>query len=132
MSIFRFIRNIDTGKPIPVFGDGKQKRDFTYIDDIAEGTLKCLQPFGYEFFNLGNDHPSELMQVINLIEELLGKKAVIDWLERHPADVPATWADIEKSRRLLHWAPTVGIEEGIRNTVQWYREHREFLLTLKG
>ena len=132
MSIFRFIRNIDIGKPIPVFGDGRQKRDFTYIDDIAEGTLKCLQPFGYEFFNLGNDHPSELMQVINLIEEHLGKKAVIDWLERHPADVPATWADIEKSRRLLHWAPAVGIEEGIRNTVQWYREHREFLLTIKG
>ena len=132
MSIFRFIRNIDIGKPIPVFGDGRQKRDFTYIDDIAEGTLKCLQPFGYEFFNLGNDHPSELMQVISLIEEHLGKKAVIDWLERHPADVPATWADIEKSRRLLHWAPAVGIEEGIRNTVQWYREHREFLLTIKG
>ena len=132
MSIFRFIRNIDTGKPIPVFGDGKQKRDFTYIDDIAEGTLKCLQPFGYEFFNLGNDHPSELMQVINLIEGHLGKKAVIHWLERHPADVPATWADIEKSRRLLHWAPTVDIEEGIRNTVQWYRDHREFLLTIKG
>ena len=131
MSIFRFIRNIDTGKPIPVFGDGKQKRDFTYIDDIAEGTLKCLQPFGYECFNLGNDHPSELMEVITLIEEHLGKKAVILWLERHPADVPATWADIEKAKKLLHWAPRVDIEEGIRNTVQWYRDHREFLLTIK-
>lgn len=132
MSVFRFIRNIDTGKAIPVFGDGKQKRDFTYIDDIADGTLKCLQPFGYEVFNLGNDAPSELMYVINLIEENLKKKAVIEWLDRHPADVPATWADIEKSRRILKWSPTVSIEEGVRNTVQWYRENREFLLTLKG
>lgn len=132
MSIFRFIRNIDTGKAIPVFGDGKQTRDFTYIDDIADGTLKCLQPFGYEVFNLGNDKPSELIYVINLIEENLGRKASIEWLERHPADVPATWADIEKARRLLKWSPTVSIEEGVRNTVQWYRENRDFLLTLKG
>ncbi len=132
MSIFRFIRNIDTGKAIPVFGDGKQKRDFTYIGDIADGTLKCMQPFGYEIFNLGSDNPLELMHVIHLIEENLGKKAKVEWLERHPADVPATWADIEKSRRLLKWAPTVNIEEGIRNTVQWYRENREFLLTIKG
>jgi UDP-glucuronate 4-epimerase len=132
MSIFRFIRNIDTGKAIPVFGDGKQRRDFTYIDDIAEGTLKCLQPFGYEVFNLGNDAPSELMYVINLIEENLGRKASIEWLERHPADVPATWANIDKSKSLLRWAPTVSIEEGVRNTVQWYKENREFLLTIKG
>lgn len=132
MSIFRFIRNIDTGKPIPVFGDGKQKRDFTYIDDIADGTLKCTQPFGYEVFNLGNDAPSELIYVINLIEENLGRKASIEWLERHPADVPATWADIEKSKKMLNWSPTVGIEEGVRHTIQWYKENREFLLTLKG
>ncbi len=132
MSVFRFIKNIDTGKAIPVFGDGKQRRDFTYIDDIADGTLKCLQPFGYEVFNLGNDAPSKLMYVINLIEENLKKKAVMEWLDRHPADVPATWADIKKSRRMLNWSPTVRIEEGIRNTVQWYRENRDFLLTLKG
>ncbi|HWR57350.1 MAG TPA: SDR family NAD(P)-dependent oxidoreductase [Thermodesulfovibrionales bacterium] len=131
MSIFRFIRKIDTGKAIPVFGDGKQERDFTYIDDIAEGTLKCLQPFGYELFNLGNDSPSKLMHVIKLIEENLGRKATIEWLERHPADTPASWANIEKSRNMLKWAPTVSIEEGVRNTVQWYRENREFLLKLK-
>lgn len=131
MSIFRFIRNIDTGKSIPVFGDGKQKRDFTYIDDIADGTLKCMHPFGYETFNLGSDNPAELMYVIHLIEENLCKKAKIEWLERHPADVPATWADIEKSKRLLKWAPAVSIEDGIRNTIQWYKENREFLLTIK-
>lgn len=132
MSIFRFIRNIDTGKAIPVFGDGKQKRDFTYIDDIADGTVKCLQPFGFEVFNLGNDAPSELMHVINLIEENLGRKASIEWLDRHPADVPATWAEIGKARKMLRWEPTVGIEEGVRNTIRWYKENREFLLTIKG
>jgi UDP-glucuronate 4-epimerase len=131
MSIFRFIRDIDTGRPIPVFGDGRQRRDFTYIDDIAEGTLRCLEPFGYEIFNLGNDNPSELLNVIHIIEEALGKKALIQWLPRHPADVLATWADIEKSKRLLHWAPAIGIEEGIRRTIQWYMEHRDFLLTLR-
>jgi UDP-glucuronate 4-epimerase len=131
MSIFRFIRDIDTGRPIPVFGDGRQSRDFTYIDDIAEGTLRCLGPFGYEIFNLGNDNPSELLNVIHLIEEDLGKKALIQWLPRHPADVLATWADIEKSKRLLDWAPVIGIEEGIRRTIQWYMENRDFLLTLR-
>lgn len=131
MSIFRFIRNIDIGTPIPVFGDGKQTRDFTYIDDIAEGTLKCMQPFGYEIFNLGNDNSIELMYVIRLIEEGIGKKAAIDWLERHPADVPATWADIQKSRTMLNWAPTVKIEEGVDNLVRWYKDNRDFLLSLK-
>lgn len=131
MSYFKFIRNIDAGRPIPVYGDGKQKRDFTYIDDIADGTLKCMGPFGYEIFNLGSDSPSELMHVINLIEENLGKKADIEWIERHTSDVPATWADIEKSRRLLDWSPKVSIEEGIRNSIEWYRKHRDFILTLK-
>jgi len=131
MSIFRFIKNIDNGKPIPVFGNGKQKRDFSYIDDIAEGTIKCLQPFGYEIFNLGNDNPVELMYVINLIEQNLGKKATIEWLPMHPADVPATWADIQKSKEKLHWKPTISIEKGIENTVAWYIKNKKFLNRLK-
>ncbi|HBR21207.1 MAG TPA: nucleotide sugar epimerase [Nitrospiraceae bacterium] len=132
MSIFRFIKNIDNGKPIPVFGNGKQTRDFTYIDDIADGTIKCLQPFGYEIFNLGSNSPVELMYVINLIEQRLGKKADIEWLPIHPADVLATWADIEKSKDKLGWRPTVAIEEGIQNTVDWYLKNREFLNRLKN
>ena len=131
MSIFKFIKNIDNNRAIPVFGDGKQKRDFTYIDDIAEGTIKCLQPSGYEIFNLGNDNPVELIYVINLIEQNLGKKAAIEWLPMHPADVPATWADIEKSKEKLNWKPTVSIEDGIKNTVNWYLKNREFLNRLK-
>jgi nucleoside-diphosphate-sugar epimerase len=132
MSIFIFVKNIDNGIPITVFGDGKQTRDFSFIDDIADGTLKCLRPFGYEIFNLGNDNPVELMYVINLIEETLGKKAVINFSPRHPADVVATWAHIEKSRVKLNWYPKTTIEEGIRKTIQWYRENRDLANKLKS
>lgn len=132
MSIFIFIKNIDNGIPITVFGDGKQQRDFSYIDDIADGTLKCLKPFGYEIFNLGNDKPVELMYVINLIEDALGKKAVMNFLPRHPADVFATWADIEKSKEKLKWYPKTTIEEGIHKTIQWYRENKDFVNSLKN
>ena len=131
MSIFIFIKNIDKGIPITVFGDGKQQRDFSYIDDIAGGTLKCLQPAGYEIFNLGNDNPVELMYVINLIEDILGKKARIEFSPRHSADVPATWADIGKSKKILGWYPKTTIQEGIKKTVQWYFENREFVNRLK-
>jgi UDP-glucuronate 4-epimerase len=131
MSIFIFIKKMDNGKPITVFGDGKQKRDFSFIDDIADGTLKCLQPFGYEVFNLGNDNSVGLMYVINLIEDALGKKAVIKYAPRHPADVVATWADIEKAKDKLKWHPKTTIEEGIKKTVQWYIENREFVNSLK-
>jgi UDP-glucuronate 4-epimerase len=132
MSIFIFIKNIDNGIPITVFGDGKQQRDFSYIDDIADGTLKCLQPFGYEIFNLGSDNSVELMYVINLIEDALGKKAVMKFLPRHPADVFATWADIGKSKGKLNWYPKTTIEEGIRKTVQWYLGNRELVNSLKS
>lgn len=131
MSIFKFIKNIDTGKPIPVFGDGKQNRDFTYIDDIAEGTIKGLKSVGYEAFNLGNDRPVELMYVINLIEKKLGKKAGIQWLPLHPADITATWADISSSREKLGWSPKTSIEDGVENSVRWYIDNRDFVRNLK-
>ncbi|MEW6215518.1 MAG: SDR family NAD(P)-dependent oxidoreductase [Nitrospirota bacterium] len=132
MSIFIFIKNIDNGIPITVFGDGKQQRDFSYVNDIADGTLKCLQPFGYEIFNLGSDNPVELMYVINLIEDALGKKAIMKFLPRHPADIFATWAYIEKSEEKLNWYPKTTIEEGIKKTVEWYLKNKEFVNSLKG
>jgi UDP-glucuronate 4-epimerase len=132
MSLFIFIKNIDNGIPITVFGDGKQKRDFSYIDDIAEGTLKCLKPFGYEIFNLGNDNPVELMYVINFIEDILGKKAVKKFLPRHPADIFATWADIGKSKKKLKWYPKTAIEEGIVKAIKWYKENKNFVNSLKN
>jgi UDP-glucuronate 4-epimerase len=132
MSIFIFIKNIDNGITIPVFGDGRQQRDFSYIDDIADGTLRCLQPSGYEIFNLGNDNPVELMYVIDLIEDALDKKAVMEFLPRHPADVFATWAHIEKSKERLNWYPKTTIEEGIKKTVEWYLENKELINSLKS
>lgn len=131
MSIFIFIKNIDMGRPIPVFGNGRQKRDFTYIDDIALGTIKGLKDVGYEIFNLGNDRPVELMYVINIIEERLRKKAEIQWLPLHPADITATWADISSSREKLDWAPETSIEKGIEKTVNWYIDNKDFVRNLK-
>ncbi len=123
MSIFRFIRWIDEGKPVQVFGDGKQMRDFTYIDDIAKGTIKGLKEVGYEIINLGNHRSVELNYVIELIEKNLGKKAKIERLPAHPADVPKTYADISKAKKILFWEPSVGIEEGIERTIAWYRDN---------
>ena len=126
-----FVDQCLNNESITVFGDGTQKRDFSYIDDIADGTLKCLQPFGYEIFNLGNDNSVELRHVITLIEDSLNKKAVMEFSPRHPADVYATWAHIEKSREKLNWHPKTTIEEGIKKTVAWYLENKDFVKSLK-
>ncbi len=126
MSIFKFIHHIAEGLPIPVYGDGSQERDFTYIDDIARGSIAGLKPLGFEVINLGSDRPVKLNRVIQLIEQSLGKKAKIEYQPRHPADVPATWADITRARELLGWRPLVSIEEGIQRTVEWYLENREW------
>ncbi len=98
MSVFRFVRRIAEGEPIIVFGDGMQERDFTYVDDIARGTVAALRPFGYEVINLGGDRPVALAAVIDQIASLLGKKPVVDRRPPHPADVRETWADVGKAR----------------------------------
>ncbi|GAB6165174.1 NAD-dependent epimerase [Thermostilla marina] len=130
MSVFRFIRWIAEGTPITVFGDGKQSRDFTYVDDIARGTIAALRPLGYEVINLGGDRPVVLADMIAEIERLLGKKARVEHRPAHPADVPTTWADVNKAKTLLDWQPTVALEEGLARCVDWYREHRELASTL--
>lgn len=130
MSIFRFVRDISEGRPITVFGDGSQSRDFTFVDDIAAGTVAALRPMGYEVINLGGDSPLRLDDLVARIAASVGKQAQILSRAAHPADVPATWADISKARALLNWHPRVGIDEGIERTVQWYRENRDFVLLL--
>lgn len=130
MSVFRFVRRIAEGEPIVVFGDGSQQRDFTYVDDIAQGTVAALVPLGYEVVNLGGDRPVTLAEVIERIAGLVGRPAQIDHRPPHPADVPATWADITKARRLLHWSPRVSLEEGLARCVAWYRQNRDFVLPL--
>ncbi|MGB9935239.1 SDR family NAD(P)-dependent oxidoreductase [Thermodesulfovibrio yellowstonii] len=131
MSIFRFIKKIDSEEPITVYGDGKQKRDFTFVEDIAEATVACLNLEGYKILNLGNDSPVELIYVINLIEEVLQKKAKIQWQPRHPADIYATWADISEAKQYIGWSPKVSIEEGIQITVDWFKKNRELLKDIK-
>ncbi len=131
MSIFIFIRRIAEGQPITVYGDGRQERDFTYVDDIARGTVAALRPLGYEIINLGNDQPVALADVIAMIETFLGKKARIGYEPMHAADVKATWADISRAGQLLGWRPQVPLEEGIRLTVDWYRENRDWVKELR-
>ncbi|MFZ5833293.1 MAG: NAD-dependent epimerase/dehydratase family protein [Planctomycetota bacterium] len=126
MSVFRFVRWIAEGEPILVFGDGSQSRDFTYVDDIARGTVAGLRPTGYEIINLGSDSPVELRQVIAWVGELLGAEPQVVCRPAHPADVPATWANVEKARRLLGWRPEVSVREGLARCVEWYKTHREF------
>ena len=127
MSLFRFTKWISEEQPVIIYGDGKQDRDFTFVDDIARGTLAALKPIGYEVINLGSDKPVVLIKALRLIEELLGKKATIDYKPRHPADVLATWANIEKANKLLGWQPEMIFEEGVRQLVDWYRENRSWV-----
>jgi nucleoside-diphosphate-sugar epimerase len=127
MSIFRFIKWIMDDTPLEIFGDGSQSRDFTYVEDIARGTVAALKPLGYEVINLGNNHPDKLSTAIELIEEYTGKKAEKVYKEFHKADIFATWADVSKAKHLLDWEPTVGLEEGLKRSVEWARENWEWV-----
>ena len=132
MSIFRFIKWIDEGTPIELFGDGSQSRDFTYVDDIADGTVKALKPLGYEIINLGGGKSAySINHMIQKLEELLGKNAEIVNKPFHKADMMETLADIEKAERLLGWKPTTGFDEGMELTVRWHQENQGWLRDVK-
>jgi nucleoside-diphosphate-sugar epimerase len=126
MSLFRFVQWVWEERPVIVFGDGSQSRDFTYVDDIARGTIAALRPLGYEVINLGSDRPMVLMDALRLIERLVGKPARIDYQPFHKADIHATWADISAAREKLGWEPAVSHEKGIENLVHWYSENRHW------
>ena len=126
MSAFRFVQWIDEGRPVTVFGDGRQSRDFTYVDDIARGTLAALRPLGFQVINLGSDSPVVLADLMSHIESLLGKRAKVEYRPSHPADVPATWANIDRARVLLDWKPTTRWQDGLDRLVCWYRAHRHW------
>ncbi len=131
MSVFRFVRRIAEGETIIVFGDGSQSRDFTYVDDIARGTVAALQPMGYEVINLGGDRPVLLSAVIEQIGVLTGKEVRMEHRPAHPADVPTTWADVSKAARLLDWRPEIAIEDGLRRSVEWYYANRGLARSLE-
>ena len=126
MSLFRFTQWISEGKPVTVFGDGNQSRDFTFVDDIARGTIACLKLEGYNIVNLGSDKPHVLMDSIRLIEKLTGKQARLEHKPLHPADVLATWADIGTARKLLNWEPQTSFEKGVEKLVDWYQKNRDW------
>jgi UDP-glucuronate 4-epimerase len=126
MSVFRFIRWIDEGASIELFGDGTQARDFTYVEDIARGTIAALRPLGYEVINLGGgQNPISINQVIESLSKLLSKAPLIDMKPFHKADMKETWADIAKADRLLGWQPQTNLDIGLERTVNWYFDNRE-------
>ena len=132
MSPYRFIKWIAEDETIQIFGDGFQSRDFTYVDDIARGTIAAIRDVGYEIINLGGGrNPVSLNTIISKLEELLGKKANIDYKPFHVADLMETWADISKAKSLLDWEPQISLDEGLEKSVQWYIDNRHWLKEVK-
>lgn len=123
MAVYKFTKAIAEGKPIEVYGDGKTKRDYTYVADIVAGIMAAVKKeFDFEIINLGDSNPVELNYLISLIEENVGKKASIKQIPEQQGDVPITYADISKAKRLLGYKPGVKIEEGIRRFGEWYEK----------
>lgn len=126
MSIFRFIQWVEEDRPVIIYGDGQQERDFTFVEDIARGTIAAMKNVGYEVINLGSDRPLKLIDVLHKIEAQLGKTAKIDWRDEAPADVSATWADIDKAGSILGWEPQVSFDKGLTACVDWYERERDW------
>jgi UDP-glucuronate 4-epimerase len=122
MAIHKFARLISEGKSLPVYGDGTSSRDYTFVDDIVDGVMGALEHLnGFDIINLGESRTVELRELITLLEEALGRQAVIEYLPEQPGDVPVTYADINKAHRLLGYRPQVPIEEGIARFVAWFK-----------
>jgi UDP-glucuronate 4-epimerase len=123
LAIHKFARLISSGKPIPVFGDGSTRRDYTYINDIVAGVLAAIDYGGSncEVINLGESRTVELRELIALLEQVLDTRAIIDRQPPQPGDVPQTFADISKARQLLGYDPQTQIEDGLQRFVEWFR-----------
>lgn len=126
MSMFRFTQWISEGRPVRVNGDGEQSRGFTYVGDIAQGTIQALRPLGYEIINLGGHETISINALIHMLEELVGRQAIVEHHPPIPAEMLASWADVRKAKRLLDWEPAVGLLEGVSNLVAWYQAERDW------
>ena len=124
MVMFRFCKWIAEGQPVVLNGDGEQTRGFTYLDDIARGTILALKPVGYEILNLGGHEVISINNMIRMLEDRIGKKAQIVNRDFHPADVYANHADVSRAREVLGWEPQVGLDEGMTRLVDWYMQER--------
>ncbi|HXY09589.1 MAG TPA: GDP-mannose 4,6-dehydratase, partial [Terriglobales bacterium] len=127
LAIHKFFALLEAGKPIPFFGDGSTGRDYTYVDDIVSGILAALEylyypgTLSFDVFNLGNSHPVKLVELVEALEKVSGRKAILDKQELQPGDVPITWANIEKANRLLGYTPATPLLEGLCRFAEWYR-----------
>ncbi len=128
LAIHKFIAQIEAGQPIPVFGDGTTARDYTHVSDIVAGILAALQyvphdsnGIPFDVFNLGNSSPVTLSHLLELLERATGRLVIRNQQPFQPGDVPLTWSDISKARKLLNYSPKVKLEEGLQSFVAWYR-----------
>ena len=126
LSIFRFVQWISEGQPVRVNGDGEQSRGFTYIDDIAHGTILAMKPVGHEIFNLGGHEVITINNLIKLIEDIVGKKAIVEYGPPDLADMRSNWADVSKAGEILGWEPQFNMRSGIERLVEWYNAEREW------
>ncbi len=131
MSVFRFIKWVEEGREIVTLGDGEQKRDFTYVEDVVAGTVAAIKNLGFEIINLGNSVAVSLNEVIEIIERKTGKKAEIIRAQEHSSDIRFTLARIEKAKRVLGWKPRFSLEEGIEKSVEWYRSNGDLARSIE-
>jgi len=129
--MFRFVKWIQEGNPVQLNGDGSQSRGFTYVDDIARGTIAALKPLGYEIINLGGHELMTINSLIDILEKIIGKKAEIVQHPRHPADILTSQANVNKARVVLDWEPQVSLEDGIQWVVDWYQKERSWAKHIK-
>jgi len=126
MAMFRFTQWIAEERPVHMNGDGEQTRGFTYVDDIARGTILGMKPLGYEIFNLGGHEVISMNSLIKLIESQLGKKANVIYEPRHMADAQGNQASVEKAGKILGWEPQFVLQQGVANMVSWYLHERSW------
>jgi nucleoside-diphosphate-sugar epimerase len=122
----RFVQWISEGKSVRVNGDGEQSRGFTFIDDIARGIILGLKPVGYEIINLGGHEIITINNLIKLIEDIVGKKAIVQYGPADPADMRSNWADVSKAGEMLGWKPQYDMRAGVEKLVEWYKTEREW------
>ena len=127
MVMFRLAKWIAEGQPVIITGDGNQARGFTYIDDIARGTILGLKHLNYELINLGGHEVITINELVRIMEEKIGKKANLEFIPQHKADVMQNCANVDKAKKILNWKPEINLNEGIANLVDWYFKERDWV-----
>lgn len=127
LALFRFTQWISEDRPVQIYGSGEQSRGFTYLDDIARGTIAAIPLHGYEIINLGGHEVITINDLVSLLEMTIGKKARVEYFPPNMADMLSNWADVSKARRLLDWQPQVSLVQGVHRLVDWYNAERAWV-----